>query len=195
MCLGGLWSGSASASSFLTLPAEKAAISRSMVFFGTPPMAIAKAPEAPAAVSTDDAIVPDIALAYPAPLDPALRPARPAPAAVPYTMLSPSIIALGEPAQPVEDMNVAAIGNNGPALRRPDLAPMVIRGGIAGDAFSRATPLPAGPANEASMPAPDQVSAQPTKDKPGPRMPDPLPTPAPPPPAPAAPPAQTRLPE
>ncbi|MDP3896636.1 MAG: hypothetical protein Q8Q62_08165 [Mesorhizobium sp.] len=175
----------------MTLPAEKAAISRSMVFYGTPPEVIATAPAQPAASPGDDAIVPDVALAYPAPLDPALRPAPPAP----YTMLSPSIIALGEPAQPVEDMNVAAIGNSPPALRRSEPAPMVIRGGIAGDAFARETPPQAGPANEAPTPAPEQVSARPTKDNPGPRMPDPQPTPAPPPPAPAAPAAQTRLPE
>lgn len=67
---------------------------------------------------------------------------------------SVSIIALGEPG--IEDMKVAAVAKKG----RPAPMPMVIRGGVVGDAFSGApAPSVALPASEAKV-APD-VAAQP----------------------------------
>ena len=49
-------------------------------------------------------------------------------------VLSPSIIALGEPALDVE--KVAAIPAAAEKKTPPQLSPMVIRGGLAGDAFA-----------------------------------------------------------
>lgn len=189
LCLCVVSGTAASASSFVTLPAETATISRSMVFFGTP------APATPRADGADlQEVVETVALNYPAPIglrgDPTTEAGSPrALFPDPFTQISPSVIALGEPAQEVENMEVAAIGAKTPATRGPRFAPMVIRGGITGDAFQSVQPAIADPG---MSPAPVQVSSPPTRNSPGPAAPEPMPTPAPPPPAPAA---QTRLPE
>ncbi len=72
-------------------------------------------------------------------------------------ILSPSIIAFGDVQPPVSYERLASIG---PAAekktrRRPELMPMVIRGGLIGDAFARpATATPAAPVKiEAKAPA------------------------------------------
>ncbi len=54
-------------------------------------------------------------------------------AEAPATGSGPSIVALGEPG--VENINVAAVGKK----NRPGQLPMVIRGGVVGDAFTAPT--------------------------------------------------------
>ncbi len=73
----------------------------------------------------------------------------------------PSIVAFGEPAPSVDHEKVAAI----PAVekatpRKPAQLPMVIRGGLAGDAFARADTAPQAPQQE--KPAPDSEPAEPS---------------------------------
>lgn len=57
------------------------------------------------------------------------------------TVISVSVIAMGEPAPAISDEKVAAIAHE-PAKRhkRPHAMPMVIRGGLVGDAFGRSGP-------------------------------------------------------
>ena len=52
-----------------------------------------------------------------------------------FLVVSPSVVSMGEPA--VADENVAAIGAKGSQTRH-DALPLVIRGGLTGDAFSSA---------------------------------------------------------
>lgn len=82
---------------------------------------------------------------------------------------TPSIIALGEPLPEVTFEKVAAIPDKGPSFQ-----PLVIRGGITGDAFAPATPAKNG--KDKAAPA-QQAAAAPKNDAPAP------------PPTPAAPPA------
>src|SRR5688500_3736918 len=112
----------ASASSFVTVAPPASASAGSIVYFGTP----APKPVVTAAAASSD--MP--ALNYPPPLPPALATAPVLPA-----QASPSIVAMGEPA--VENFQVSAIAEKKPAGRRPDVAPMVIRGGISGEMFAR----------------------------------------------------------
>lgn len=129
----------ASASSIVTIAPPASGSASSFVHFGTP----APKPAVAAAAASSD--LP--ALNYPTPLPPALAtaPVRPVQA-------SPSIVAMGEPA--VENMQVSAIAEKKPASRRPDVAPMVIRGGISGEMFARESAPSAEPASSAS-PQPD----------------------------------------
>lgn len=60
-----------------------------------------------------------------------------------FVPVSPSIIA-STAAPAIDEARTAAIGDGGKSLRRnPDLGPMVIRGGIVGDAFARSRSGPA----------------------------------------------------
>lgn len=153
---------SAAASSFITLPAAPRD-GGSIIHLGAPaPSVIALAPREPQPVAE--------------------TPVMPVEKAAGPTIISPSIFALGEPA--VEDMHVAAVEEK-PARRGPNFAPMVIRGGLRGDAFERGFVPQTQPVAERAPPR------QQPQRRPEP-APDPMPA-APPPPAPAAPP--TRLPE
>lgn len=71
-------------------------------------------------------------------------------------VLSPSIIAFGDVQPPVSYEKLASIGAEAEkkSSRRPELMPMVIRGGLIGDAFARpASAAPAAPAKiEAKAP-------------------------------------------
>lgn len=105
--------------------------------------------------------------------------------------ISPSIVAMGEPAIAME--KVAAIGD--PKKRHgPEPLPVVIRGGVLGDAFTRAAPptsmpLPSEPAKQEAANAP---RSKPARDKPANR---PEPEPVAPPPAPTPPSPPIRQPE
>lgn len=171
----------ASASSFVALPLHQEAMSPSVVYLGArPEVAVAPKPaEAPAI---------EIALHYPAPLSlslaahagtpaevvksdvgsaenslPALHYPPPLPGGIKapaaQTRVSASVIAIGEPA--VEYFDVAAVKPERPA--RPLFAsmPLVMRGGIRGDAFpggeAASTPETV-PVTQASSPARKTVS-------------------------------------
>lgn len=186
---GVLASTGASASSFVTVPAPTKAVSPSFVYLGgaEPAVATVSAP-------VQDALVypaplsaglvspalpaapepPKIALHYPAPFPDALRTPN---ATAPITRVSTSIITMGEPE--VEYFEVAAIVPEPRPKQPPNFSPMVMRGGIVGDAIARL----AVPAAE----APQQASVREEKPKPVPRdAPPPAPEPAvaPPPPPP-----------
>jgi hypothetical protein len=121
---GSLWAGEAAASSFVVLEASPGPASPSIVTLGTPAtLDVTTLPEDP----KDE---PDVAIGH---VD---RPARPDPADSYIITISPSIIAMGEPE--VTSEKVAAIGEKDGSRRAPPL-PMVIRGGVIGDAFSPAT--------------------------------------------------------
>jgi hypothetical protein len=143
----------ASASSFETLGAPKAGASPSFVYLGgsepklaeaattggsgaqSPALATALQYPAPlgkdltAAKPAADDDEPRIALHYPAPIPPGLKAPN---GSAPIVRLSRSVIAMGEPE--VEYFKVAAVPKR-PAAPRFALAPLVIRGGISGDAF------------------------------------------------------------
>lgn len=110
------WCAGAQASSFVTIAPPKTALSASMIELGAPASSAAAdpdvvtAPEAAADTPKDNAGLPPGEI-----------------------RLSPSVIALGEPE--VTPEKVAAIGHEPRAARR-NSTPMVIRGGVAGDAFS-----------------------------------------------------------
>jgi hypothetical protein len=171
LLLGATAATGASASSFVAIgaPASKG----SFVYLGAP----ASIPEPVAAVapSVDPQLPP---LKYPMQAPPALATA-PAP-----MQISPSIVAMGEPA--VEDFQVAAIAEKKPAAHRPDFAPMVIRGGISGEMFARESSPSAMPAPSSPHEEPQQASAEPSKPQPQrmPEPPPPEPARAPPPPPP-----------
>jgi hypothetical protein len=162
LLLGATAATGASASSFVAIgaPASKG----SFVYLGAP--ASIPEPVAADAPSVDPPLPP---LKYPMQAPPALATA-PAPMQV-----SPSIVAMGEPA--VEDFQVAAIAEKKPAAHRPDFAPMVIRGGISGEMFARESSPSAMPAPSSPHEEPQQASAEPPKSsKPEPqRMPEPPP--------------------
>lgn len=110
-----VWSGTAHASSFIVLPAMTGDLGPSMVELG-------------------QTGTPDVTVLAAMP-----QPAQP-PIAEPghVDVISPSIIAMGEPA--VANENVAAIDGD-TKKTGPSTMPMVIRGGVVGDAFS----APSGP--------------------------------------------------
>jgi hypothetical protein len=83
---------------------------------------------------------------------------------------TPSIITLGEPAPAVTDEKVAAIPETKPTRFAE---PMVIRGGIVGDAFGSGTP--AAPAAEQPASPPVQQASQGLKKKPEAPTPEPEP--------------------
>lgn len=92
-------------------------------------------------------------------------------------VVSPSVIAFGDAS--VEAGNVASIGDaEKPRARNPHLPPMVIRGGISGDPFTRpAEEQPAAPPQEATAPQTPPDPAPPVE----PARPDPVqPFPSPP---------------
>lgn len=113
--VGALWAGGASASSFVVLPAMEARVGPSMILLGTP-----GSPSTVEASMPDDTVKPDQVLE--APLGESLR-------------LSPSIIAVGEP-----DVGLDKVAAIPPETKtsRPVAAPIVIRGGVVGDAFAPA---------------------------------------------------------
>lgn len=126
--------GPAAASSFVALPAAKPGQSPSIVYLGEPaPVLAAAVPAAPAST------VADFAGTVEAPAQSTVSPSS----VEPIYRISPSIVAYGTPA--VEDVKVASIGDEPKPVRFAEM-PMVIRGGIVGDAFASAEP---------AMPAPD----------------------------------------
>ena len=73
----------------------------------------------------------------------------------------PSVVALGEPVPNIDDEEVAAIPAAGKAAPRPQAQlPMVMRGGIAGDAFVRAESASPVESQEEPAPATDPEQAQ-----------------------------------
>jgi hypothetical protein len=87
-----------------------------------------------------------------------------------FVTVSASVIAMIDAPQPVAFENVASIGDGGNHRHRESL-PMVIRGGIVGDAFtSRSAPVSNGAATPRSQ---EQVSAPPSGGNgPAPKEPD-----------------------
>ena len=133
LVVGVLWTGGADASSLVVLPAMTDKLGPSMIAVG-------------------QTATPDVTVAAAIP-----EPAQP-PIAEPgqIDIISPSVIALGEPAVAAE--NVAAIGTETKRLG-PNAMPMVIRGGVVGDAFSpmatsAPVTVPAAPDVATQAPAP-----------------------------------------
>lgn len=121
--------------------------------------------------------VPLVPLSYPLPWDQS----RSSGHAGAIRVISPSIIAMGEP--PVTFEQVAAIEPPKTAKphRGPSSLPMVIRGGIIGDAFISSAPMPSEPKQqvvEASGKAPAKPSS-PQPASPQPATPPPAPPPPP----------------
>lgn len=85
---------------------------------------------------------------------------------------TPSIVALGEPAPDVSNEKVAAI----PSQPKHDFiqSPMIIRGGIVGDAFRKPAPSPA-PAATTATKSDKKITA--TNSPPEPATPQPTPIP------------------
>lgn len=131
-------SGPAGASSFVMLERAVDAATPSIIFYREP------------RVETLAPSSPDVVMQPPIPLG--APPPGLAGGAGDMAVISPSIIALGEPA--VETGQVASIGQRErPRQRGPNLPPMVIRGGIFGDPFG-------GP-SEATSSAPLEAAAPP----------------------------------
>ena len=163
-----LWSGGASASSFVTIPARGDQPSPSIVHLGAP----AAQPPVAAAPKSSGFSVP-VAISYPKSPPPDLVSSAP-------RRISASVIAVGQPPPDVEDFRVAAIKPE-PRPHRVTM-PMVIRGGLTGEAFGSSSPAPQTPLN----PAPAQASLPPPapgrNGPPAPGTPsEPTPEPAPPP--------------
>jgi hypothetical protein len=155
--LGLLFSGPAGASSFVA--PKPVQISPSIIYFGEPE----PSDDASAQAEPEQPARPSSVAALPA--------GRPVPGGS-FIVLSPSVIALGEPL--VETGQVASISREEKPRRNPHLPPMVIRGGIFGDPFARA-------GQGASTPAPQQATStpppgtQPQAPQPGPDLPEPEP--------------------
>ena len=116
LVVGALWAGGASASSFVVLPAMEARVGPSMIVLGSPGS-------------------PSTVVAHRRPPMPSSRIRRSKRRPVESVRLSPSIIALGEPDVGLD--KVAAIAPEAKTSRHA-AAPMVIRGGVVGDAFAPA---------------------------------------------------------
>jgi hypothetical protein len=108
-----------------------------------------------------------------------------------FVTVSPSVIAMVDAAQPVAFENVASIGDEEHKRRLRDTLPMVIRGGIIGDAFSSSSApsasgeaAPSQPQPQQQVAAPRPGSGQPEPRQPGPSEDDRMPKSALPPPAP-----------
>jgi hypothetical protein len=171
------------ASSFVTI--EPPAKSSSILVLGTPAPVVAAPAEpaktAPAVASAS--LEPDLAR-FPPP-DAAELGIEVVKVLPDHTEISPSIIALGEPDLTVTYEKVASTTPDAPVVNRFAPPPMVIRGGIAGNA----TKAPA--ADENADPQPTEVAEQAPKIVERPRSPDPSrkePEPQAPAPAPIAPP-------
>jgi hypothetical protein len=158
-------SGGAQASSFVVLEPLKDAVGPSMIVLGAPASMAERTPPEP------DTAEPRVALSYPAPGG------APGPEAM--RRVSPSIIALGQPIPEVSYEKLAAIEPPAPTpKKRPDFSPMVIRGGIVGDAFSGSRTMPAATtASEAAAVtgSPDNPIRKPKE--PEPAMPEAAPAP------------------
>lgn len=177
MFAGAMVSTGASASSFETLGAPKAGASSSFVYLGGSEPTLAEAPKtaapqaknpvldtaldypaplgkdlATAKPATDDE-TPRIALHYPAPMPPGLKAPN---GSAPIVKVSRSVIAMGEPE--VEYFKVAAVPKK-PAAPRFALAPLVIRGGISGDAFESSGVAPSVPVAPAEKKAKTQQAS------------------------------------
>ncbi|MGE0501599.1 MAG: hypothetical protein AB7I79_08005 [Rhizobiaceae bacterium] len=178
-----LSTGAAQASSFLVLAPMKDNVGPSIVILGEPRPVAASRPFAPVPVA-------EAPLSYPYPEESptvVLAPIEPEPFVV-----SASIVAMGTPA--ISYDKVAAIGGAGPrpTPRPPFSMPVVMRGGIVGDAFpdSQAPSLEGESPAAASSPE-DAASGQASRRPDAPRQPE---QPAPPPAA-VAPAPATRAPE
>jgi hypothetical protein len=170
-----LWAGEAEASSFVVLELEPTPISPSIVELGEPvPPSVATLPD------VDTPAAPEVVYDAGAPgsSDQIIE-------------LSPSMIALGEPDVAME--KVAAIGGENKRPRHDPL-PMVIRGGVVGDAFSPAAtgaPVPLTVEPESSERQASEAPSTEGSSKPAGRTQEPEP----PEPAPAPPAAPTAQPE
>lgn len=142
--LGILASGAANASSFAELTPAGTRISPSIIFLGTP------------AAPAPDAVI--VAQQIPFAPPPALAGA-PKPE---ITQVSPSVIALGLLQPDVDLSRFAAIDEKPRRMRDPHLPPMVIRGGLFGDAFARGAATAAPETKQAAQnPAPATGAAPP----------------------------------
>jgi hypothetical protein len=142
-----VWSSGAYASSFVVLPAMTDDFSPSIVELG-------------------QAAAPDVNVLAAIP-----EPAQP-PIAEPghVDIISPSIIAMGEPA--VADENVAAIDGGETKKSEPSTMPMVIRGGVVGDAFSAPSAASVAPQPQAAAQEPASSKSA-AKPEPEPTAPQP----------------------
>jgi hypothetical protein len=109
-----------------------------------------------------------------------------------FISVSPSVIAMVDAPQPVAFENVASIGDEQANRRLRGTLPMVIRGGIVGEAFSAAPAAPSSsgsskpsqPEQQASAPGSGSGNAAPPPEQPGAPEDDRMPKSALPPPAP-----------
>lgn len=196
----------ARASSFVVLDPMTEPLGPSMIVLGPPAPVSAAAKTADVAAAkpaefrvplafplpgeSADGAVRDVAAAAPPPPASTQAHARvPLPDVSTYQVpvprvLSPSIIAFGEVQPPISYEKFASIGpaQEKKASRRPEQMPMVIRGGLIGDAFARpAGAAPAEPVKvEAKAPAgaapgPERKDAPPRRDSPPAAPPPPEP--------------------
>lgn len=155
--LGVLWTGEAAASSFIVLAPSEDAGGPSVVTLGEPRSTASVTTLLPPDGATDPAVT----------IGEVEQPGKAYPADSGIITVSSSIVAMGEPEVAAQE-KVSAIGGDS---RKPqfDRLPIVIRGGVVGDAFSPAavggpvplTPEPDGPDQQASGAAPPQ--SQPKK--------------------------------
>ena len=146
--IGACLPGAAQASSFVTLPSIEVKVSPSMIVVGAP--VVAEIPSEPASST------PLVALAFPLPREAAGKSS--VADMPPLFEISPSILALaGPPAEPeVSNETMASIPPPKTKSRRAETSvPTVIRGGIAGDLFSRPAEAPPPPEPVAEAPPPD----------------------------------------
>jgi hypothetical protein len=178
--VGSLWASEALASSFLVLEPVQGSTSPSIVVLGKP--ATLDVATLPPENPKDE---PDVAIGH---VD---RPPRPDPADSDIVTLSPSIIAMGEPE--VASEKVAAIGGEKQKPLHETPLPLVIRGGVIGDAFSPVTTAAPVPVTGEQPQSGQEASEAPrggSQPAPPKRAPD---QPAAPPPPVATPPATTKL--
>jgi hypothetical protein len=97
-----------------------------------------------------------------------------------FVNVSPSVIAMVDAQQPIAMENVASIDDDKPKKRAPQSLPMVIRGGIIGDAFAtRSASSPSGPAaTEPAAPPQQEVSSAPPSPSNPPAAPEMPPSPS-----------------
>ena len=184
--IGLLATGSAHASSFVVLKPMKEKLGPSMVMLGEP---ATPKPDEPKTASAEVGSAPGKAI-----------PDNTPPPS--FVKLSPSVIAMDGYVPPVTMEQVASIDHDDDHARRLRDMPMVIRGGIRGDAFQRAvtaTPIePAAGNDQAPQDAVPQTASQTPSARKEPKQPPPQRTPEPPPappPAPMPPAPPTRQPE
>jgi hypothetical protein len=175
-----LWASEAVASSFVVLEPVPGPTSPSIVVLGKPAtIDVTTLPDDP-----EDK--PDVVIGH---VDP---PARPDPADGGIVTVSPSIIAMGTPEVTSEKVAAIEAEKEGPRHQPP--APLVIRGGVIGDAFSPTTtaaPVTVEQPHSGQEAASDAPGGGPQPSAPSKSMPE-QPA-APPPPAPPAPHATTEV--